>query len=71
MPPEQARGDVSRIGPTTDVYSLGAILYCTLTGRPPFQAGNVTETLKQVIEREPVSPRQSNPEVDKDLERFV
>eukprot|EP00913_Durusdinium_trenchii_P010893 g10222.t1 len=68
MPPEQAAGKIEQVGPLADVYSLGAMLYATLTGRPPFQAANVIETLKHVLEREPVSPSQLNPAVDKDLE---
>jgi WD40 repeat protein/tRNA A-37 threonylcarbamoyl transferase component Bud32 len=68
MPPEQAAGEHSRIGPQSDVYSVGAILYFLLTGRPPFQSYNMMSTLKQVLEQEPVSPRQLNNEVDADLE---
>lgn len=68
MPPEQAMGDTARIGPQSDVYALGAILYAALTGRPPFQAANIIDTLKQVQEQAPVSPRQFNASLDRDLE---
>ena len=49
MPPEQANGRTDEIGPLSDVYSLGAVLYCLLTGRPPYQAATLVETLKQVL----------------------
>ena len=68
MPPEQAGGSRGAIGPLSDVYSLGAILYCLLTGRPPFQAATPLETIMQVLKEEPVSPRQLNASVPRDLE---
>jgi WD40 repeat protein/tRNA A-37 threonylcarbamoyl transferase component Bud32 len=68
MPPEQAGGRSKDIGPRSDVYSLGAVLYCALTGRPPFQAASTLDTLLQVLDREPVPPRTLNPSVPRDLE---
>ncbi|MBL8793305.1 MAG: serine/threonine protein kinase [Planctomycetia bacterium] len=68
MPPEQAAGRVRDLGPRSDVYSLGAVLYESLTGRPPFRAETALDTLLQVLERQAAPPRLLNAKVDRDLE---
>lgn len=67
MSPEQFE-DASSVGVGTDIYALGATLYCLLSGRPQFQASSAMLTMKQVISTEPVAMRQINPAVDCDLE---
>ena len=58
MSPEQARGDLDRLGPPSDVYSMGATLYCLLTGKPPFEGEDVGEILRKVQRGDFVPPRQ-------------
>jgi tRNA A-37 threonylcarbamoyl transferase component Bud32 len=68
MSPEQASSRLEEVGPHSDVYSLGAVLYELLAGRPPFRGATALETLCQVIEMPPVPPRKLNPAVPQALE---
>jgi predicted Ser/Thr protein kinase len=68
MSPEQARGDSARIGEASDVWALGALLYELLTGRSPFAGKPLHETIRAILEDEPVSPRKLDARIPTELE---
>ena len=68
MSPEQAGGDLARLGPRSDVYSLGATLYCLLTGKPPFEGDDIGAILRRVQAGDFRAPRELNPLLDEALE---
>ena len=68
MAPEQAVGKPGLVGPAVDIYSMGAVLYELLAGRPPFRAATPQETERQLLTEEPVPPRRLNSSVPRDLE---
>jgi curli biogenesis system outer membrane secretion channel CsgG/tRNA A-37 threonylcarbamoyl transferase component Bud32 len=71
LPPEQASSERGEVGPRSDLYALGAVLYHILTSRPPFLAGTLADALRQVLDSEPVLVRQLNPSVPHDLETIT
>ncbi len=68
MAPEQASGGTSNVGPQTDIYSLGSILYELIAGRPPFSGTDSVQTLLMVLTTDPVPPSKFVPKVPRDLE---
>ncbi len=68
MSPEQASGDLDRLGPRSDAYSLGATLYCLLTGKPPFEGDDIGAILRRVQAGDFRSPREVDPALDRPLE---
>jgi serine/threonine protein kinase/Tol biopolymer transport system component len=70
MSPEQATGRLGNVSVQTDVWALGGVLYACLTARPPFAAATAVDTLLQVMNHEPVEPRELNPSVPRDLENI-
>tara|TARA_R110002049_G_scaffold4601_4_gene31808 strand:+ start:28810 stop:30468 length:1659 start_codon:yes stop_codon:yes gene_type:complete len=71
MSPEQAGGNNAAVGPASDIYSLGCVLYFALTGRSPLVAETPMELVMLVIEQDPSPPRALRPGLDRDLEMIV
>lgn len=71
MSPEQAAGESHRVDHRSDIYSLGAVLYELITGRPPFEGDNMMKVIIKVLNHDPVLPRQINPKIHRDIQTIV
>ncbi len=71
MSPEQADGDLKNMGPRSDVYSMGAVLYEMVTGKEPFTGASIGQVLAKVISEEPVPPRKLTPGLHRDIETII
>ncbi|WP_164100622.1 serine/threonine-protein kinase [Candidatus Laterigemmans baculatus] len=71
MAPEQAAGKRGTVGPASDIYALGCVLYHALTGRPPLAADSPVEMMLLILEQDPPPPRALRPQLDRDLEMIV
>ncbi len=71
MSPEQADGDLKKMGPRSDVYSMGAVLYEMITGREPFRGSSIGQVMASVLFEEPVPPRKARPGLHRDIETII
>lgn len=71
MSPEQAGSEHDKVGPTTDIWALGAMLYEMTTGERPFPGQTIMQIVRNILMKEPIAPRKHNPEISEDLETVI